>query len=63
MRALVHVRSILGNIGVLVLPGTISISKAHEAFGGDGALKDRKQHERVEQLGAELATFLRKHHA
>ena len=32
LRGLVHVRAILGNIGTLVLPGTISIVKAHEAF-------------------------------
>jgi NAD(P)H-dependent FMN reductase len=60
MRALVHVRAILGNIGTLVLPGTISIVKAHEAFAEDGSLKDRQQHERVERLGGELVTFLRK---
>jgi chromate reductase len=60
LRALVHVRAILGNIGTLVLPGTISITKAHEAFAEDGSLKDPKQHERVEKLGGELVTFLRK---
>jgi NAD(P)H-dependent FMN reductase len=60
LRGLVHVRAILGNIGTLVLPGTISIAKAHEAFAENGSLNDKKQHERVEKLGAELATFLRK---
>ena len=52
-------RAIFGNIGTLVLPGTISIVKAHEAFAPDGTLKDPKQHERVAGLGAELAEFLR----
>ena len=32
LRGLVHLRAILGNIGTLVLPGTISISKAADAF-------------------------------
>ena len=59
LRGLVHVRAIFGNIGTLVLPGTISIVKAHEAFAPDGTLKDPKQHERVAGLGAELAEFLR----
>lgn len=63
LRGLVHVRMILGNIGVLVLPGTISITRAHEAFADDGALRDSKQQARVEQLGAELAAYLRVHHA
>src|SRR6185295_18374140 len=60
LRGLVHLRAILGNIGTLVLPGTISISKAYEAFAADGTLKERKQQERVEALGAELVAFLRK---
>ena len=51
LRGLVHVRAILGNIGTLVLPGTISIVKAHEAFAPDGTLKDPKQHERVAAWG------------
>lgn len=58
LRGLVTVRMILGNIGTLVLPSTLSISKAHEAFGGEGALVDPAQHARVESLGAELAEFL-----
>ena len=63
LRGLVHVRAILGNIGTLVLPDTISIIRAHEAFADDGALKDPKQQQRVEMLGARLAEFLRKLHA
>ena len=60
LRGLVHVRSILGNIGTHVLPGTISISQAHEAFSEDGSLKDQAKQRRVEKLAAELAQFLRK---
>ena len=35
LRGLVTVRSMLSNIGVLVLPGQVAVPKAHEAFGPD----------------------------
>ena len=60
LRGLVHVRAILGNIGVIVLPDQIAVSKAFEAFNSDGSLKDTKQQAGVEKLGATLATFLTK---
>jgi NAD(P)H-dependent FMN reductase len=47
LRGLVHVRAILGNIGVYVVPGQVAISRAHEAFAEDGSLKDPRQHETV----------------
>jgi NAD(P)H-dependent FMN reductase len=58
LRALVHVRSILGNIKVLVLPDQIAISKAHEAFNADGTLKDPKQQKGIEGLGAKLTEII-----
>ncbi len=60
LRGLVHLRAILGNIGTLVLPFTHSLSKAHEAFAPDGRLADAGKQETIEQLGGELAAFLRK---
>jgi NAD(P)H-dependent FMN reductase len=60
LRGLVQVRSILGNIKVLVLPEQIAVSKAHEAFHPDGSLKDAKKQTAVEKLGATLATTLAK---
>jgi NAD(P)H-dependent FMN reductase len=56
LRALVHVRAILGNINTLLLPEQWAISKAHEAFNADGSLKDTKMHAAVEGLGAKLAS-------
>jgi NAD(P)H-dependent FMN reductase len=47
LRGLVTLRSILGNIGTIVLPGQFALSKAHEAFNADGTLKDAKQAEAV----------------
>jgi chromate reductase len=44
IRGLVHVRSILGNIGVIVVPEQIAISTAHKAFTDDGSdLQDDSQ--------------------
>src|SRR5258708_3668183 len=60
LRGLVHVRSILGNIGVIVLPDQIAVGKAHEAFQPDGSLKDPKQQAGIEGLGKALASFLAK---
>jgi len=58
LRGLVHVRSILSNIRVLVIPDQIAIVKAHEAFNPDGSLKDSQQQASVENLGAKVAQML-----
>ena len=60
LRGLVHLRSILGNIGVIVLPDQIAVAKAHEAFKPDGSLTDPKQQAGIEALGKTLASFLMK---
>ena len=60
LRGLVHVRSILGNIGVTVLPDQLAVNQAHKAFGPDGSLADEKQASKVKYLGAQLAKHLTK---
>jgi chromate reductase, NAD(P)H dehydrogenase (quinone) len=60
LRGLVHVRSILSNIGVLVLPDQKAIGNAHQAFDEHSNLKDRSQQESIEQLGNKLATITAK---
>ena len=60
LRGLVHVRSILGNIGVLVLPDQMAIPDAHNAFNDDGRLKDERQQATVERIGQALAELLAK---
>lgn len=60
LRGLVTVRSILGNIGVCVLPDQVSIPKAHEAFDGQGQLKDEKQGKKIAALATKLVEFTRK---
>lgn len=55
LRGLVHLRSILGNIGVLVLPEQVCIPVAHEAFDGAGKLKDERKTRQVAVLAKALA--------
>lgn len=54
MRGLVHLRSMLGNIGAFVIPGQVAISRAHEAFTPEGALIDPKIQASVERLAKTL---------
>ncbi len=60
LRGLVHVRSILGNIGVIVLPDQIAVREAHNAFTDDGRLKDARQQAAVEKIGQALAETVAK---
>lgn len=60
LRGLVTVRSILGNIKVLVLPDQFALSKANEAFNDDGSLKDGKQMEIVGGIAKRLVESVRK---
>ena len=60
LRALVHVRAILGNIGVFVIPGQVCIPKADTAFNEDGSLKDPSQTEAVRRLAGKLVEMTRK---
>jgi chromate reductase len=60
LRALVHLRAMLGNIGVLVIPQQVAVPRAHEAFNPDNSLKDPKQRVAIEKLGADLTLILMK---
>ncbi|MBX3394192.1 MAG: NAD(P)H-dependent oxidoreductase [Phycisphaerae bacterium] len=60
LRGLVHLRAILGNLNMIVLPEQRAIPTAHQAFEGDGRLKDATLHESVEALGHRLAFVTRK---
>ncbi len=62
LRGLVTLRSILGNIGVLVLPEQVAVPKAHEAFQPDGTLADPQRHAALDRLTKRLLTVLAKLH-
>ncbi len=47
MRGLAHLRDILSNLGAIVLPGSVSISAAHNAFDEKGALKSDTLHNKL----------------
>ena len=59
LRGLVHLRAILGNIGVLVLPEQVAIGTAHEAFEA-GKLKDARKAKQVATLATALVETLTK---
>jgi chromate reductase, NAD(P)H dehydrogenase (quinone) len=60
LRGLVHVRSILGNIGVLVLPDQQAIGNAHQAFDAAGQLQSAAQQTAIVQLASKLVTVTAK---
>jgi NAD(P)H-dependent FMN reductase len=60
LRGLVHLRAILGNIGITVLPDQFALSSAHTAFASDGSLTDSGRNTTVRDLGAKLANHLAK---
>jgi len=60
LRGLVHVRSILSSIGVLVLPDQLTLSNAHEAFAEDGLLIDKQTHNRLASAVNNLVSITRR---
>jgi len=60
LRGLVHVRTILENMGVMVIPNQVAISKANEAFNLDGSMKEQRQEQQVKKIGSNLAQILLK---
>ena len=60
LRGLVHVRSLLGNIKVTVLPEQIALTSAGSAFENDSTLKDAKMHDNIKGLGKKLTKTINK---
>lgn len=60
LRGLVHLRAILGNVGVIVLPEQKAVPAAAQAFAPDGQLKDAATRQAVEKLGARLVEVCRR---
>lgn len=60
LRGLVHLRAILGNIGITVLPDQLAVGSAHSVFQADGSITDEAMAKRVQNLGAGLARQLQK---
>jgi len=60
LRGLVHLRAILGNIGVLVLPDQVAIPTAYEAFDDAGKLKDEGKAKQINRLARSLVEHVGK---
>ncbi len=60
LRGLVHLRAILGNIQVTVLPNQHAVASAHEVIGDDGNIKDESLCNKIEGMGARLWEVCRK---
>ena len=60
LRGLVHLRAMLGNINVLVIPQQLAVNFADKAFDANGALIDPKQNKGVENISAALVKILTK---
>lgn len=60
LRGLVHLRAILGNIGITVLPDQVAVGGAYQAFDSAGALVDPKRSAEIRRLGGTLASHLAK---
>lgn len=60
MRMLPHLRSLLQNIQITVVPNMVGIPAAHAAFNEDGWLTDDRKQAAVESIGADVANMLTK---
>ncbi len=60
LRGLVHLRSILSNIKVIVLPDQMAIPAAHNAIAEDGTLVDPKHHQAIAGISERLTEVLKK---
>lgn len=63
LRGLVHLRAILGNMGVILLPEQIAIPSAHDHFDKNDRLSDPRKAAQVEKLAADFVAFLRRFRA
>ncbi len=57
LRGLVHLRSILGNLKMIVLPDQVAIGTAYEAFSESGNLNDEAKQKSIISLGRKAVDF------
>jgi chromate reductase len=50
VRSLLHLRQILTGLGVWLIPSQVTLSRAHQAFDPEGALKDPEKQNEIAQL-------------
>lgn len=59
LRGLRHVRQILTQIQMVVIPQEFALAKAHEAFDENGQIKDEKARDMANNVGRSLVTMAR----
>jgi NAD(P)H-dependent FMN reductase len=59
LRGLVHVRAILGNLGMIVLPDQLAVPRAHEAFDDGDRLAAEPQQSQLEAICRRLLEVTR----
>ncbi|NNC90631.1 MAG: NAD(P)H-dependent oxidoreductase [Akkermansiaceae bacterium] len=59
LRGLVHLRSILGNIGVTVVPAQVAVGSAGEAFRNDGTLTNEYFAKEIRGIATQLVALAR----
>lgn len=60
IRGLQHLRTLLSNLQVLVLPEQVTIPNAHQAFSPEGKLLDKRLALKAEKLGSALTDFTKR---
>ncbi len=60
LRGLVHLRAILGNIGVTVVPNQFALSAANTAFSESGQISNVKQADAARSVGTDVANMLQR---
>jgi len=59
IKSLKHLRSVCSHVGALVLPGGVSIAKAHSVFDKHGKCLEHFIEENLRQLAVRLVVFIR----
>ncbi|MCZ6723846.1 MAG: NAD(P)H-dependent oxidoreductase [Gammaproteobacteria bacterium] len=57
IRGLVHLRMMLGNLGVIVMPEQQAVPNGFQAFNDEGSMNDEKLESRIRTLGGNLVQF------
>ena len=61
IKSLEQLRSICSHVGSIVLPGPVSIAKAHSVFDKEGKCLDAKVEKRLRTLANEMISYAEKH--
>jgi chromate reductase, NAD(P)H dehydrogenase (quinone) len=54
LRALFHLRDLLGYLGMIVIPQQLAVPRANQAFDAEGGLVDQTQRARLDEVAAAL---------